>query len=100
MIYSTEMQVFLLRNLKLIETGSLTAAVEKTIFTAIHEHIARKFERLNWELHCDILNDSEESCGETMFAPLHWPKFRDGGRQAYYRINESGAGNIYWLSWG
>jgi hypothetical protein len=92
------MQVFLLKNTGLIETGSLTDAVEATIFTAIHERITKKVERLNWELRCDILSNSEDSCKETMFAPLHWPKFTDGKRQAYYRIAETGAGNIYWLS--
>lgn len=96
--YPKEMHVFLLQNTGLIETGTLTDAVEATIFAAIHDRLAKKFERLNWVLRCDILDDSEESCGETMFAPLHWPKTRDGGRQAYYRLAESGEGNAYWLS--
>ena len=33
-----------------------------------------------------------------MFAPMHWPKRKDGTRQAYYRISEFGVGNEYWLS--
>ena len=99
MSYPKEMQVFLLQNPGLIETGSLTCAVENTIFTAIHDRLAKKLERLNWELRCDAYNYGEGSCGETMFAPLHWPKNKDGSRQAYYRIKESpDARNCWWLS--
>ena len=96
--YPKEMQVFMLQNTDLIETGSLTDAVQATIFTAIHERLTRKLERKLWELRCDILNTSEDSCGETMFAPLNWPKLKDGSRQAFYRIWESAEGNVYWLS--
>jgi len=61
--YPKEMHVFLLKNTGLIETGSLTDAVEATVFTAIHERIAQKLERRLWETHYDILDDSEESYG-------------------------------------
>ena len=98
MNYPKEMHIFLLQNTGLIEPGSLTADVEVTIFTAIHERIMQKLERRNWVLHCDILNVSEGSCKETMFAPMHWPKRKNGTRQAYYRIGEFGGGNYYWLS--
>ena len=96
--YPKEMHIFLLKNTGLIEQGSLTDAVEATVFTAIHERIGKKLERRLWELHCDALDESEESYGETMFAPMHWPKRKDGERQAYYRINEYGVGNSRWLS--
>ena len=96
--YPKEMHVFLLQNTGLIEQGSLTDAVELTIFTAIHERITQKLERRLWEVHCDVLNVSEESYGETLFAPIHWPQRKDGTRQAYYRISESGVGNERWLS--
>ena len=98
MSYPNEMQMFLLQNTGLIEQGSLTDAVEATVFAAIHERITQKLERRNWELHCDVLDDSEESYEETMFAPIHWPKRKDGERQAYYTISEYGAGNEHWLS--
>jgi hypothetical protein len=91
--YPKEMQVFLLQNTALIERGTLTEAVEATIFTAIHERITQKLERRLWELHCDPLN-----IGDTMFAPMHWPRRKDNGRQVYYSFNEYGAGNNYWLS--
>jgi len=96
--YPKEMHVFLLKNTGLIEEGSLTDAVEATVFTAIHERITQKLERRLWELHCDVLNTSEDSYEETMFAPMHWPKRKDGTRQAYYKISEHDAGNEYWLS--
>ena len=34
----------------------------------------------------------------SLFAPLHWPRRKDGIRQACYRISEAGAGNKRWLS--
>ena len=49
-------------------------------------------------MHCDILNTGEDSYEETLFFPLHWPKRKNGERQAYYRIGEYGAGNEYWQS--
>ena len=98
MNYPNEMHLFLLQNPNLIEAGSLTDAVEVTIFTAIHERLAKKFERLLWEVRCDAFSDSEDSCEETMFAPMHWPKAKDKSRQAYYRLGTFGAGNVYWLS--
>ena len=91
--YPKEMQVFLLQNTGLIEQGTLTDAVEATIFTAIHERIAQKLERRLWELHCDALD-----IGETMFVPMHWPRRKDNSHQAYYRISESGEANYFWLS--
>ena len=96
--YPKEMHLFLLQNTGLIEQGSLTDAVEATVFKAIHERITQRLERRNWELHCDALDESEESYGETMFGPMHWPKRKDGTRQAYYRISEHGVGNERWLS--
>ena len=63
--YPNEMHTFLLKNPGLMETGSLTNAVEATIFTAINERTAKKLERLLWEASYDLLNDDEESCGET-----------------------------------
>ena len=98
MSYSNEMHIFLLQNTGLIEQGTLTDAVEATVFAAMHERITKKLERRLWELHCDALDDSEESYGETMLCPVHWPQRKDGTRQAYYRISESGVGNTYWLS--
>ena len=98
MSYPKEMQVFLLQNTGLIETGSLTDAVQSTVFAAIHERLTKRLERHNWELCCDLFSDSEDSQGETLFAPLSWPRRRDEGRQAYYRIGESGGNNVYWLS--
>ena len=96
--YPNEMHTFLLKNTNLIETGSLTDAVETTIFTAINERIAKKLERLLWEASYDILNDDEDSSGETWFCPITWPQRKDGSRLAYYRIAESGKGNDRWLS--
>ena len=96
--YPKEMHLFLLKNTGLIEEGSLTDAVEATVFAALHERIAQKLEKRLWEAHYDVLDDSEESYGETLLAPMHWPKRRDGTRQAYYRLGEFGAGNEYWLS--
>jgi len=96
--YPNDMHLFLLQNPNLIEAGSLTDAVELTIFTAIQERLAKKFERLNWELRLDAFDYTEQSCGETRLSPMHWPKAKDGSRQAYYRIGTFGAGNNYWLS--
>ena len=96
--YPKEMQVFLLQNPGLIEVGTLTDAVEATVFAAIHERLGKRLERHNWELRCDALEDSEDSHGETFLAPFHWPRRRDETRQAYYRIGEHGGSNFYWLS--
>ena len=91
--YPKEMHLFLLQNTELIEQGSLTDAVEATIFTAIHERIAQKLERRLWELHCGV-----PSIGDTMFTPMHWPKRKDGSHQAYYHFSEFGGENERWLS--
>jgi len=96
--YPNEMHLFLLKNTGLIEEGSLTDAVEATVFTAIHARIAQKLEKRLWEQHYDVLNDGEDSYEETLFCPLHWPKRKDGTRQAYYHLGEYGAGNEHWLS--
>ena len=96
--YPKEMHLFLLQNPDVIEQGSLTDAVTATVFTALHERIAQKLERRLWETHFDLLNTSPESCGETMFCPMHWPKRKDGSRQAYYKISEFGLPNVHWLS--
>ena len=96
--YPKEMHLFLLQNTGLIEKGSLTDAVEETIFAAIHERITRKLERRPWELHCNILKVIEGSYGETMLAPIAWPQRKDEKRLAYYRIWEAAEGNVRWLS--
>jgi hypothetical protein len=95
MAYTKEMQLFLLQNPDVIETGSLTDAVEAAIFKAIHERIEQKLQRRPWSFHFDILNHGEDSYGETLFAPILWPKRKDGSYQAYYRIREYGENNVY-----
>ena len=96
--YPKEMLLFLLQNTDLIESGTLTDAVEATVFAAIHDRIGKKLERRLWEAHYDLLNDDEASYEETLFCPLHWPKRKDETRQVYWCIAEHGEGNNYWLS--
>jgi hypothetical protein len=103
MNYPKEMHTFLLQNTALIEKGSLTDDVEATIFAGIHERITQKLERRLWELRCDVLNvngggHDKKSYGDTVLCPVHWPKRKDGKRQAYYYIGEHGGFNERWLS--
>ena len=91
--YPKEMHIFLLEHTGLIEQGSLTDAVEHVVYSAIFERITSRLERRLWDSHFDA-----SDVGETMLCPIHWPRCKDETRLAYYRIGETGEGNVRWLS--
>ena len=99
MAYSKEMQLLILQHPELIEQMTLTGEVEAIVFKAIDGRIAARLNALpDWTASYEWGADAAATAEETIFAPVAWPKRKDGSFQAGYRLREVPAeGGPQWL---